>query len=837
MNRSKAMLALALLGALIITLGAAQANAAVPARASYQGFLEDGGQPVSGARNLYFVLFGTPTYQDSIWSESHPNVTVDRGVFNVELGSIRPLTAQIVDRAALYLETRVNGVVLSPRKRLDSVPYALVSARADSAGWAATAAQAAHAVTAETAAFAEHAAAADSAAFAEHAAYADSAGSGGGGGTDPNWGASGSNIFNLNAGNVGIGTSVPTRKLHVVTNSSNPAVLIENNSRTGLNVTSAGGVAIGGWGLTNGVEVWGGGVNGVGVFGGADNTGTTIGVSGYAASADGRGVYGQAASPTGSPTGVLGEASSATGYGVAGKNLATSGAGVGVYGTSAGATGSGVYGTASSAGNTGSGVLGATSSSAGYGVWGKNLAGSGASVGVYGTCASSSAGSGVYGHSIGTAGSGVYGNSTGGAGFGVYGNSSGTTGSGVYGNCTGATGFGVKGSGIGTGVYGSASGGAGSGVYGSAVAGTGVYGSGLTGGYFTTTGNSASAHAVSAVSTSEDAAAVDIMASGVAATALYAEASDTGTAYGYGGYFVCRSEDGKAVFGDATSSTGAGNNNYGGYFRSSGGSGAGVLGLSDAPADNTPGVLGQHLGTANLGYGVQGYGNYRGVSGVAYGSDTAGYYHYGVSGSVSGGTAGTNYGVYGFASGGATSYAGYFSGNVHVTGTLSKGAGSFKIDHPLDPANKYLQHSFVESPDMMNVYNGIVVLDGSGQGTVALPDYFETLNRDFRYQLTCVGGFAPVYVADKVAGNRFRIAGGTPGLEVSWQVTGVRQDAYANAHRIAVEVDKPPMERGTYLHAVERGMPEAMQTDRALGGPPEPAPAVLETRMPKKDKK
>jgi hypothetical protein len=121
---------------------------------------------------------------------------------------------------------------------------------------------------------------------------------------------------------------------------------------------------------------------------------------------------------------------------------------------------------------------------------------------------------------------------------------------------------------------------------------------------------------------------------------------------------------------------------------------------------------------------------------------------------------------------------------------------------------------------------------------VPLPDYFETLNRDFRYQLTCIGGFAPVYVADKVNGNQFRIAGGTPGLEVSWQVTGIRQDAFANAHRIPVEMDKPPEERGTYLHAVEQGMPEAMQTDRVLAGPEEPPPpAVPEVRAAKKDTK
>jgi len=142
-----------------------------------------------------------------------------------------------------------------------------------------------------------------------------------------------------------------------------------------------------------------------------------------------------------------------------------------------------------------------------------------------------------------------------------------------------------------------------------------------------------------------------------------------------------------------------------------------------------------------------------------------------------------------------------FSRDVHVNGTLSKAGGSFKIDHPLDPANKYLSHSFVESPDMKNVYDGTVVLDDDAGAWVELPDWFEALNRDFRYQLTAVGAPAPnLHIAEKIVGSRFRIAGGSPGLEVSWQVTGIRRDTYANAHRIPVEEDKPAGEKGTYLH-------------------------------------
>jgi hypothetical protein len=138
-------------------------------------------------------------------------------------------------------------------------------------------------------------------------------------------------------------------------------------------------------------------------------------------------------------------------------------------------------------------------------------------------------------------------------------------------------------------------------------------------------------------------------------------------------------------------------------------------------------------------------------------------------------------------------------GNLVVGGSISKGSGSFRIDHPLDPDNKYLYHSFVESPDMKNIYDGIAVLDEHGEATITLPNWFEALNQDFRYQLTCVGGYAPVYVSSEVSGNQFRVAGGRPGLKVSWQLTGIRHDAYANAHRIQVEVDKPASERGTTL--------------------------------------
>ena len=155
-------------------------------------------------------------------------------------------------------------------------------------------------------------------------------------------------------------------------------------------------------------------------------------------------------------------------------------------------------------------------------------------------------------------------------------------------------------------------------------------------------------------------------------------------------------------------------------------------------------------------------------------------------------------------------FAGNFIGKVNVTGTLTKGGGAFKIDHPLDPANKYLYHSFVESPDMKNIYDGVTKLDGNGEAWVELPEWFEALNKDFRYQLTAIGSSAPnLYIAEKIANNRFKIAGGIPGLEVSWQVTGIRHDAFAQANRIPVEELKPAEESGKYLHPQALGYAEA----------------------------
>ncbi|HLW80339.1 MAG TPA: hypothetical protein VKU44_12155 [Terriglobia bacterium] len=219
-------------------------------------------------------------------------------------------------------------------------------------------------------------------------------------------------------------------------------------------------------------------------------------------------------------------------------------------------------------------------------------------------------------------------------------------------------------------------------------------------------------------------------------------------------------------------------------------------GTSGAQFQNSIGVWGD----TGVGFGVCGSS--------ASGTGVAGFSNTGDG--VGGYTNGQGAGIHGINAYGSGN-AGLFEGTVQVTQVLTAGGiatnsvnktGScnFKIDHPLDPANKYLYHCSVESPDMKNIYDGVAVLDARGEATVRLPDWFGPLNDSFRYQLTAIGAPAPsLHVAEEIGGNRFKIAGGLPGMKVSWQVTGIRHDPYAEAHRSPIEVQKDEIERGYYL--------------------------------------
>jgi hypothetical protein len=315
--------------------------------------------------------------------------------------------------------------------------------------------------------------------------------------------------------------------------------------------------------------------------------------------------------------------------------------------------------------------------------------------------------------------------------------------------------------GLGIGVYGSHAG-SGWGIYGTTPDGRGVY------------GNSTSGIGVYARS----ADGVGLFATHSSADIDVTIADDT-----YGVFATNDSQDG---IGTAIRGSGGRTGVYGESTNSGFGPSLTRTGVQ--------GFAGSFSTGADTFYGVHGFGQ----APAAGGSRTS----YGVYGGAQVGTSGnTAYGVYGETFGpGGTQFAGYFRGNVHVLGTLSKSSGSFKIDHPLEPETKYLSHSFVESPDMMNIYNGVITLDNTGSAIVTLPDYFQSLNRSFRYQLTPMGAPMPnLYVSSEISSNEFAIAGGASGNKVSWQITGVRQDPSALAHPIIVEEDKPQHLQGKYL--------------------------------------
>jgi hypothetical protein len=388
-----------------------------------------------------------------------------------------------------------------------------------------------------------------------------------------------------------------------------------------------------------------------------------------------------------------------------------------------------------------------------------------------GLIAGSSTGIGIYGSS--TAGDGIYGSSS--VGYGIHGSSSGSDA-----------------------IHGSSSSSLGAGVYGE-----------NTGGGFAANfqGNvNISGYTTYGATTRQ---MIDLYSStygiGVQASTFYQRtAADAGFAWYEGGthaddqndpgggtslmtlsasgnLYVNATGGANAIYGNNSGATGvAGTSGTGDGVYGASGSGYGVYGSTTN--DTSSGVYGENLYSG----AVYAYGD--GVTGVAHAS-------YGRA-------------VHGLAIDNATS-AGFFDGAVDVTTDLYVGGSKhFKIDHPLDPANKYLVHASIESPDVKNLYDGNITTDGAGEATVVLPSYFEALNRDFRYQLTVIGQFAQAMVASKIQGNQFTIKTDKPNVEVSWQVTGIRQDAYMKAHPMVVEQDKPANERGTYIHPELFGQPE-----------------------------
>lgn len=234
------------------------------------------------------------------------------------------------------------------------------------------------------------------------------------------------------------------------------------------------------------------------------------------------------------------------------------------------------------------------------------------------------------------------------------------------------------------------------------------------------------------------------------------------------------------------------------------------------------------LGVSTQGTGVVGQSELVGVLGSCAGTGVgvrAESLGYGVSAS------GRNIGVYAQCTTSGVNNVAYLAtqslaadlyGDVFVHGHIRQLGGSFTIDHPLDPANRYLNHSSVESSEMKNVYDGVAGANSEGTATVLLPDWFEALNTDYRYQLTSIGEPAPsLHIAEEVSNGKFRIAGAAPDGKVSWQITGTRRDSWAINHRTPVESEKSTAERGSYLYPEPHATEESSIRHRRY--PPIPA--------------
>ena len=137
------------------------------------------------------------------------------------------------------------------------------------------------------------------------------------------------------------------------------------------------------------------------------------------------------------------------------------------------------------------------------------------------------------------------------------------------------------------------------------------------------------------------------------------------------------------------------------------------------------------------------------------------------------------------------------------------GVKAFTMDHPLDPTNKTLMHAAIESNEVMNMYSGNVVTDANGKATVSLPDYYEALNKDSRYQLTVIGSFAQAIISKKINNNKFEIATSQPNIEVSWEVKGVRNDKHMQKFPFVAVEEKSAAQKGRYIDPAAYNQPES----------------------------
>lgn len=467
--------------------------------------------------------------------------------------------------------------------------------------------------------------------------------------------------------------------------------------------------------------------------------------------------------------------SSPTAQVIVGNATSTTGANFGGFFRSDSVLGRALYGRASATSGTTHGVYGQSDSPGGRGVTGVAAAASGNATGVWGQTGSGT-GRGVYGYTTNTSG----------VNYGVYGQTSSPNGFGVY--------------------------------------------------------SQGNMHSTGKITAS------GLTLSGTSESGPMLGVSNAAGFYSYGihvtqnvgaGIFV-QTANGKGI--QSTSQTG-------GDFLGLGPTGYGVIGFANSTTGSTVGVLGESVSTTGTGVlarnlaslgesfalraistsvgGFAGHFDGKGAdavfiqnSGTGRGLKVSTTSDTGIWSTTTSGFAGVDgrnglpsgYAVYGFNDAstgtpvGVAGQAGAGGFGVYSFGVLgASGSKAFRIDHPLDPENRYLMHYSTESPTPQNFYSGNVKTDARGKAWVELPSYFAEINTNFKYQLTVVDdnesdSFVQVKIGRKIAGNRFLIMSSEPNVEVSWRVEADRNDLWVRKYGAPTEVDKQPSEKGLYQH-------------------------------------
>jgi hypothetical protein len=110
-----------------------QGRAAIPQTLNFQGYLTNpGGTPITGTVAMVISIYAQESGGTALWTESHPDVVLLSGVYNVLLGSITPLG--LLFNAPYYLGIQVaTDPEMTPRLPLSSVGYAYRAGMAEQA--------------------------------------------------------------------------------------------------------------------------------------------------------------------------------------------------------------------------------------------------------------------------------------------------------------------------------------------------------------------------------------------------------------------------------------------------------------------------------------------------------------------------------------------------------------------------------------------------------------------------------------------------------------------------------------------------------------------------------